>query len=140
MNMTIGTELEKLHHLREKGVLSESEFLTAKSKLLNTLGPENNTGSSVNQIGKAANSWVKLQWTTSGVGFVLALLAIIFIFIPFGIDMLKRQKEFDASFQATKQQIEQANQEMNSRRKKFDEDFEKQSKEMDASRKKNFSN
>jgi len=140
MKMTIGTELEKLHHLREKGVLSESEFLTAKSKLLNTLGPENSTGSGVSQIGKAANSWVKLQWTTSGVGFVLAILAIIFIFIPFGIDMLKRQKEFDASFQATKQQIEQANQEMNSRRKKFDEDFEKQSKDMDSFRKKNFSN
>ena len=140
MNMTIGTELEKLHHLREKGVLSESEFLTAKSKLLNTLGPENSTGSGVSQIGKAANSWVKLQWTTSGVGFVLAILAIIIIFIPFGIDMLKRQKEFDASFQATKQQIEQANQEMNSRRKKFDEDFEKQSKDMDSFRKKNFSN
>ena len=110
------------------------------SKLLNTLGPENTIGSGVNHIGNAAKSWVNLQWITSAVGLVVALLVVVFIFIPFWQDMRKSEKEFNEDFKATKQQIEQAHQDMDVRRKKFDEDFEKQSREMDAFRKKNFPN
>ena len=138
--MSIGTELEKLKQLQEKGVLTEAEFLTAKAKLLNTIGSEHNLGTGVNQIGTAAKSWVNLQWVSYVIGLIIALLAFIFIFVPFWQDMQKSEKEFDADFKATKAQIEKAHQDMDVSRKKFDEDFEKQSREMDAFRKKNFPN
>jgi hypothetical protein len=138
--MSIGTELEKLKQLQENGVLTEAEFVTAKAKLLNTLGPENTLGAGVNQIGTAAKSWVNLQWITSAAGLVAAILMAVFIFIPFWQDMRKSEKEFNEDFKATKQQIEQAHQDMNLRRKKFDDDFEKQSRDMDVFRKKNFPN
>lgn len=138
--MSIGTELEKLKQLQENGVLTEAEFLTAKAKLLSTLGPENNLGAGVNHIGTAAKSWVNLQWITSAAGLVAVILMVVFIFIPFWQDMRKSEKEFNEDFKATKQQIEQAHQDMNLRRKKFDDDFEKQSRDMDAFRKKNFPN
>jgi hypothetical protein len=140
INMSIGDELEKLKQLQEKGILTEMEFLAAKARLLSTLGPETKVGAGVNQLGSAAKSWVNLQWATSAIGLILALLAIVFIFIPFWQDIRKRQNEFDASFQATKQQIDKAHQDMDVSRKKFDDDFEKKSKEMDAFRKKNFPN
>ena len=138
--MSIGTELEKLKQLQEKGVLSEAEFLAAKAKLLNTIGPEHNLGTGVNHIGTAAKSWVNLQWASYAIGLVISLLAIIFIFVPFWQDMRESEKEFDANFKATKEQIEKAHQDMDVSRKKFDEDFEKKSREMDAFRKKNFPN
>ena len=138
--MSIGDELEKLKQLQEKGILTEIEFLAAKAKLLNTIGPDTKVGTGVNQLGSAAKSWVNLQWITSLSGLVLAVLAIVFVFIPYWQDVRKRQSEFDASFQATKRQIDQAHQDMDVRGKKFDDDFEKKSKEMDDFRKKNFPN
>jgi hypothetical protein len=138
--MSIGTELEKLKQLQENGVLTEAEFLTAKTKLLSTLGPENTVGAGVSHIGNAAKSWVNLQWMTSAVGFIAALLMVVFVFIPFWQDMRKSEKEFDEHFKATKQRIEQSHQDMDERSKKFDQDFDKQSREMDAFRKKNFPN
>ena len=138
--MSIGTELSKLKKLQEEGVLNETEFQAAKSKLLSTLGPENSVGAGVNQIGSAAKSWVNLQWITSALGFIVVILMVVFVFIPFWQDMRKSEKEFDEHFKATQQQIEQSHQDMDVRRKKFDEDFEKQSREMDAFRKKNFPN
>jgi cytochrome c-type biogenesis protein CcmH/NrfG len=138
--MSIGTELEKLKQLQESGVLTEAEFLTAKAKLLSTLGPENTVGAGVNHFGNAAKSWVNLQWVTSAVGLITAVLMVVFVFIPFWQDMRKSEKEFDEHFKATQQRIEQSHQDMDVRRNKFDEDFEKQSREMDAFRKKNFGN
>ncbi len=138
--MSVGTELEKLKKLQEEGVLTEAEFQAAKSKLLNTLGPENTVGSGVNQLGTAAKSWVNLQWITSAVGLVAAIVVLFFFIIPLWQDMRKSEKEFDEHFKATQKQIEQAHEDMSTRRKKFDEDFEKQSKEMEAFRKKNFPN
>ncbi len=138
--MSVGTELEKLKKLQEEGVLTEAEFQAAKSKLLNTLGPENTVGSGVNQLGTAAKSWVNLQWITSAIGLVAAILVLFFFIIPLWQDMRKSEKEFDEHFKATQKQIEQAHEDMSTRRKKFDEDFEKQSKEMEAFRKKNFPN
>lgn len=78
--MSVGTELEKLKQLQKEGVLTEAEFQTAKSKLLNTLGPENTVGSGVNQLGAAAKSWVNLQWVAN-VSFNLYRLA--FFPLPF---------------------------------------------------------
>ncbi len=138
--MSVGTELEKLKKLLDDGILTEAEFQTAKSKLLNTLGPENTVGSGVNQLGTAAKSWVNLQWITSAVGLVAAIVVLFFFIIPLWQDMRKSEKEFDEHFKATQKQIEQAHEDMSTRRKKFDEDFEKQSKEMEAFRKKNFPN
>jgi cytochrome c-type biogenesis protein CcmH/NrfG len=138
--MSVGTELEKLKKLQEEGVLTEAEFQAAKSKLLNTLGPENTLGSGANQLGSAAKSWVNLQWVTSAVGFVAALLVLVFFIIPTWQDMRKSEKEFDEHFKATQKQIEQAHEDMSTSRKKFDEDFEKKSREMDEFRKKNFGN
>jgi len=138
--MSIGTELEKLKQLQQSGVLTEAEFLTAKAKLLSTLGPENKVGTGVNQIGHAANSWVNLQWTTSAAGLIAVILMLVFIFVPFWQDMRKSEKGFDEQFKAAQQRIEQSHQDMDERSKKFDQHFEKQSREMDAFRKKNFPN
>jgi Flp pilus assembly protein TadB len=81
-----------------------------------------------------------LQWITSAVGFIAAVLMVVFFFISFWQDMRKSEKEFDEHFKATQQRIEQSHQDMDERRKKFDQDFDKQSREMDAFRKKNFGN
>ena len=138
--MLIATELEKLKQLTDSGVLSQAEFEIAKSKLLGTLGPENTTGTGVNQIGRAANRWVDLQWVSYGVGLIAFVLMVVFFFMPMWNDMRASRAEFDADFNATKQRIEKAHEDMDVRSKKFDEDFEKQKKEMDAFRRKNFPN
>lgn len=138
--MSIGTELSKLKELQDRGVLTEAEFQSAKSKLLGSLGPENSVGAGVNQIGSAAKSWVNLQWVTTAVGLIAALLVFVFFFIPFWQDMRQSSKEFDEDFKATKQRIEQAHQDMDERHKKFDQEFEKKSREMEEFRKKNFPN
>jgi membrane protein insertase Oxa1/YidC/SpoIIIJ len=138
--MSIGSELEKLSILHEKGILTDSEFEVAKNKLLNTVGSEHNTGTGVNKIGNAAVSWVNLQWVSSVIALVAAILMIVYIFIPFWQDMQKSKEQFNKDFEATKQIIDNSHKNMDERRKKFDEDFEKQQKEMDAFRKKNFTN
>ena len=138
--MSISTELDKLRVLRDDGVLTEAEFETAKHKLLNTLGSEHNTGTGVNKIGNAASSWVNLQWASSAIGLVAAILMVVFVFIPHWQDMRKSEEAFNKDFEATKQRIEEAHKDMDLRSKKFDEDFEKQKREMEAFRKKNFGN
>jgi Short C-terminal domain len=138
--MSIASEIEKLKSLYDSGVITESEFTVAKQKLLNTIGPENTTGTGVNQIGRAANRWVDLQWASYAVGLIASVLFLIFFFIPFWQDMKKDEAEFNAHFNQTKQQIEQAHEDLEKRSKKFDQDFEKQKQEMDAFRKKNFPN
>jgi hypothetical protein len=138
--MSIATELEKLKQLMDSGVLSLTEFEVAKSKLLETLGPENTTGTGVNQIGKAANRWVNLQWVSYGVGLIAVVLMVVFFFIPLLDDIRTSRAEFDVDFKATNKRIEKAREDMDARSKKFDEDFEKQKKEMDAFHKKNFPN
>jgi len=80
--MPIATELEKLKQLKDSGVLTQIEFEVAKSKLLGTLGPENTTGTGVNQIGRAANRWVDLQWVSYAVGLIAFVLMVIFFFLP----------------------------------------------------------
>ncbi len=136
--MSIGTELEKLKQLLDAGVLSQSEFETAKAKLLSTLGPENTTGTGVNQIGRAANRWVDLQWAGYAVGLIGAVLVLFFFILPLWRDIQNQRAAFDVDFNATKLRIEKSQEEMDSRTKKFHEDFEKQRREMDAFRKKNF--
>lgn len=140
MPASVGSELEKLKKLHNEGVLSDAEFALAKAKLLTTLGPENNTGTGVNLLGKAANRWVDFNIVTYIVSAIGALVVLVFFIIPQWNDMKRKEAEFDASFKTTEKQIEQAHQEMAERRKKFDQDFEKQSREMEAFRKKNFPN
>ena len=48
--------------------------------------------------------------------------------------------EFDADFNATKERIGKAHEDMDTKSKKIDQEFEKQKMEMDAFRKKNFPN
>ena len=138
--MSISSEIEKLSVLYEKGVLNESEFKIAKDKLLNTMGSEHNTGTGVNKIGNAALSWVNLQWVSYAVGLVAVVLMIVFVFIPHWQDMKKSEEAFNKNFEATHQRIQDAHKDMDIRSKQFDKDFEKQKKEMDEFRKKNFSN
>lgn len=140
MSTAVSSELEKLKKLHDDGVLSDAEFTTAKAKLLNTLGAENNTGTGVNLLGKAANRWVDFNIVTYIVSAIGAVLVLIFFIIPQWNDMKRKESEFNADFKATEQRIEQAHQDMAERRKKFDADFEKQSREMEAFRKKNFPN
>ena len=140
MSTAVGSELEKLKKLHNEGVLSDAEFTAAKAKLLNTLGPENNTGTGVNLLGKAANRWVDFNIVTYIVSTIGAVLVLIFFIIPQWNNMERREAEFNASFKASEQRIEQAHQDMAERRKKFDQDFDKQSREMEAFRKKNFPN
>jgi len=138
--MQIGTELEKLKHLLDSGVLTESEFLLAKSKLLNSLGPENTTGNGVNQIGRAANRWVDLQWASSILGLVAVALIAIFFFIPLWNEFHEKRDAFQVEFDATKKKIENAQETMDTDSKKFDEEFDKKKREMEEFRKKNFPN
>ena len=138
--MSIGSEIEKLSSLREKGILSDIEFQSAKSKLLNTMGDEHNTGTGVNKIGNAALNWVNLQWVSYVVGFIAAGLIFFYFFIPHWQSMKKSEEAINKNFEATKQQIDQAHKEMDIRSKQFDKDFENQKKEMEAFRKKNFPN
>lgn len=138
MSNSIGSELEKLNGLRRDGVLSDAEFTSAKAKLLDTLGAEHNVGTGVNQLGRAANRWVDFNIATYLVGAVVAGLVLVFFVLPMWSDMQRKRQEFDASFKATEQRIEQAHQEMAERRKQFDKDFDKQSKENEEFRKKNF--
>lgn len=140
MPTSVGSELEKLRNLHKEGVLSEAEFTVAKAKLLNTLGSENSTGAGVNLMGKAANRWVDFNIFTYIVSAIGAVLVLVFIIIPHWNDMKRKEAEFNASFKASEQRIEQAHQDMAERRKKFDQDFDKQSREMEAFRKKNFPN
>lgn len=138
--MSIGSELEKIKQLHDSGVLTDSEFTAAKSQLLSSFGPENNTGTGINKIGNAASRWVDLQWTSYVIGLIAAFLVLVFFIIPFWNDMKEDEAKFNAHFNETKQRIEQAHEDMDARSKKFDEDFEKQKREMDAFRKKNFPN
>jgi Short C-terminal domain len=140
METGIGAELETLKKLHNQGVLSDAEFTDAKAKLLNMLGPENNTGTGVNLLGKAANRWVDFNIVTYVVSAIGAVLFLIFFIIPQWNDMKRKEAEFNASFKASEQRIEEAHQDMAERRKKFDQDFDKQSREMEPFRKKNFSN
>lgn len=140
MPTSVGSELEKLRNLHKEGVLSEAEFTVAKAKLLNTLGPENSTGAGVNLMGKAANRWVDFNIVTYIVSAIGAVLVLVFFIIPHWNEMKRKEAEFNASFKASEQRIEQAHQDMAERRKKFDQDFDKQSREMEAFRKKNFPN
>ena len=118
--MSIGSELEKLKQLLDAGVLSKSEFEIAKSKLLNTLGPENSTGTGVNQMARAANRWVDLQWVAYGIGLVGAVLVLVLFVLPLWKDIQNRRSAFDAEFNAAKQNIEKSHEDLNSRTKKFD--------------------
>ncbi len=138
--MSLGSEIEKLSELHEKGILSESEFQNAKGRLLNTMGPEHNTGTGVNKIGNAAVSWVNLQWFSSTIAIVAVILMVVYVFIPIWQEIQKSKEQFNKDFEVTKQIIDDSKKEMNKRSKKFDEEFEKQQKEMEAFRKKNFSN
>ena len=86
--MSISSELDKLRVLRDDGVLTDAEFETAKSKLLNTIGSDHNTGTGVNKLGNAALSWVNLQWVSSAIGLVAAILLIVFFFIPHWLSLI----------------------------------------------------
>jgi len=138
--MSISSEIENLNTLREKGILNENEFKIAKEKLLNTMGSEHNTGTGVNKIGNAAVSWVNLQLVSYAVGLIAIALMIVFVFIPHWQNMKKSEEAFNKNFEATHQRIQDAHKDMDVRRKQFDKEFEKQKKEMDEFRKKNFPN
>lgn len=138
--MSIGSEIEKLNLLKEKGILNDAEFQKAKDKLLNTLGSEHNTGTGINKIGNAAVSWVNLQWVSYAIGLVAVILMIVFVFIPHWKDMKKSEEAFNKDFETTRQRIEDAHKDIDLRSKQFDKDFEKQKNEMEAFRKKNFPN
>jgi flagellar biosynthesis/type III secretory pathway M-ring protein FliF/YscJ len=138
--MSIGSEIEKLSSLRDKGILSDTEFQSAKSKLLNTMGEEHNSGTGVNKIGNAALSWVNLQWVSYAVGLMAAALITFYIFIPHLQSMKKSEEAFNKNFETTKKEIEEAHKDMDIRSKEFDKDFEKKKNEIEDFRKKNFGN
>ena len=140
MSLGVGSELEKLKKLHNEGVLSDAEFTVAKAKLLSTLGPENNTGTGINLLGKAANRWVGFNIATYIVGAIGAALVLFFFIIPMWQNMQKERAEFDARFKATQEEIDQAHKDMAERRKKFESDFENKKKEMEDFRKRNFPN
>jgi hypothetical protein len=82
----LADHLEKLQALREKGVLTEAEFLLAKEKILR--GPERGDHGAPPRVpnppwGHAADRWVNLQLVKTVVGAVFFLLALVFIFLPF---------------------------------------------------------
>lgn len=138
--MSISSEIEKLSSLHKSGVLNDAEFQSAKNRLLGTLGADHNTGTGVNKIGDAAVSWVNLQWVSTAVGLIAAVLLIIFFFIPHWQDMKKAEKSFQSNFDKNKQIIDQVTKDMDSRRDNFDKDFDKTKREMEEFRKKNFPN
>jgi hypothetical protein len=138
--MSIGSEIEKLSDLREKGILSDVEFQNAKDKLLSTMGGEHNTGTGVNKIGNAAVSWVNLQWLSYAVGLFAAALLVFYFFIPHWKSIKQSEEAFNKNFEATKKEIDEAHKDMDLRSKQFDKDFEKQKNEMENFRKKNFPN
>ena len=138
--MSFGSEIEKLSELHQKGILSDSEFQNAKDRLLKTIGPEHNTGTGVNKIGNASVSWVNLQWVSSAIAIVAVILIVVYVFIPIWQEIQNSKEQFNKDFEVTKQIIDDSHKDMDKRSKKFDEEFEKQQKEMEAFRKKNFSN
>ena len=138
--MSISSEIEKLSELRQKGILNDAEFQTAKDKLLDTMGAEHNTGTGVNKLGNAAVSWVNLQWVSYAVGMVAAALLIVFFFIPHWQSMRKAEQAFQENFEKTKQFIDKSHKDMDARRETFDKDIDQTKREMEEFRKKNFPN
>jgi len=134
MSPGVGAELEKLKKLLDEGVLSTAEFEAAKAKLLSTIGPANNTGTGVNLLGKAASRWVSFKIATYIASGVIAVLAIVFLFIPQWQDMKRRQAAFDLRFQSTQSEIDAAAQEMERRRREFDSNFKRTPKELNSSK------
>jgi hypothetical protein len=73
--------------------LSGAEIAAAKTKLLQSLGPENTVGSSVHLMGKAANKYVNFSMIASVVGAVVfAIIFFSFLFPRF----FKMEAESDA--------------------------------------------
>ena len=76
-------------------MLTDSESTTAKSKLLSSFGPENNTGTGINKIGNAASRWVDLQWISYVISLIASLLVLFFFIIPFWNDMNENEAKFN---------------------------------------------
>ena len=139
--MSVGSELEKLSQLHKEGVLSEAEFITAKNKLLGSLGPENTVGSGVHLMGKAAYKYVNFKIIYAAVGAVVFAVMFFTFFLPrfqkmeaeneafskqVDADMQKHRekmdqmsKDFDKSYDATSKRIEQTRKEIDEAHKRM---------------------
>ena len=129
--MNVGSELEKLNQLHKQGVLSDSEFSIAKSKLLASLGSDNTVGSGVHLMGKAAYKFVNFKIISAVVGLVIFAVAFLTFFLP---RYQKMEAEHEKFSQKVDADMAKARQEMDERTKQFDKDFEKSSKQIDKTR------
>lgn len=129
--MNVGSELEKLNQLHKQGVLSDSEFSIAKSKLLASLGPENTVGSGVHLIGKAAYTFVNFKIISAVVGLVIFAVAFFTFFLP---RFQKMEAEHEKFSQQVDADIEKSRKDMEERRMQFDKEFDKTSRQIDKTR------
>ena len=122
---------QKLNQLHKQGVLSDSEFSIAKSKLLASLGTDNTVGSGVHLMGKAAYKFVNFKIISAVVGLVIFAVAFFAFFLP-------RFQKMEAEHEKFSQQVDadmaKARQDMEERRKQFDKDFEKTSNQIEKTR------
>jgi len=129
--MTIGSELEKLNQLHKDGVLSDSEFASAKSKLLGSLGPENTVGSGTHLIGKAANKFVNFTIIYVAVGAVIFGIVFFTFFLPrfekMEIEHDKFSEQIDADMQKSRERLDKMT-------KDFDKSYDETSKSIDKTR------
>jgi hypothetical protein len=130
--MNVGSELEKLNELKKSGVLSDAEFATAKTKLLQSLGPENTVGSGVHLMGKAANKYVNFSMISAVVGAVLFAIIFFTFFLP---RFLKMEAEGDAFRSKVQSEINKHTEKMDDMSKEFDKDFAETKKRIEQTRK-----
>lgn len=130
--MNVGSELEKLDQLRKDGVLSEAEFLTAKSKLLGSLGPENTVGSGVHLMGKAAYKYVNFKIIYAAIGAVVFAILFFTFFLP---RFQKMEAEHDKFSQQVDADMQKHREEMDKMSKDFDKSYEATSKRIERTRK-----
>lgn len=130
--MNVGSELEKLNQLHKQGVLSDSEFSIAKSKLLSSLGAENTVGSGVHLMGKAAYKFVNFKIISAFVGLIIFAVAFFSFFLP---RYQKMEAEQDRISQQVETDMANARKDMEERRKRFDIEFENTNKQIEKTRK-----
>lgn len=129
--MTIGSELEKLNQLHKDGVLSDSEFASAKSKLLGSLGSENTVGSGVHLMGKAAYKYVNYTIIYSVIGAVIFGIFFFTFFLPrfqkMEIEHDKFSEQVDSDMQKSRERLEKMT-------KDFDKNYEETNRSIEKTR------
>ncbi len=129
--MNVGSELEKLNELKKSGVLTNAEFAAAKSKLLETLGPENTVGSGVHLMGKAANKYVNFSMVSAAVGVVIFAIIFFTFFLP---RFLKMEAEGEAFSKQVQTDMKKHSEKMDEMSKDFDKDFAESRKRIEQTR------